>query len=269
MSHALFESRYTLCVNRAPVGRCDHVDSESTSRLREEIARTLRDAIARQGLTQAAAAEKLGISRDSLHRIVAGKTMPTAELLARCAKQWGLSLSVMGPNFRHPSEDSEKTARQSEVYPLAGAKPNQLGVFLCHASEDKPMVRKLYERLYEDAFLPWLDSEDLLPGQDWDYEIRNAVRASDAVLVCLSGHATQKSGYVQKEIAHALDAAEEKPEATIFIIPVLLEPCTIPTRLRKWQWVDLGTEKGYEKLLLALKSRAKQLGLTITPTSTR
>lgn len=176
------------------------MDSESTSRLREEIARTLRDAIARQGLTQAAAAEKLGISRDSLHRIVAGKTMPTAELLARCAKQWGLSLSVMGPNFRHPSEDSEKTARQSEVYPLAGAKPNQLGVFLCHASEDKPMVRKLYERLYEDAFLPWLDSEDLLPGQDWDYEIRNAVRASDAVLVCLSGHLLKRVGTYKKRL---------------------------------------------------------------------
>ncbi|GAB4504766.1 MAG: hypothetical protein Fur0043_17600 [Anaerolineales bacterium] len=42
----------------------------------------------------------------------------------------------------------------------------KLKVFLCHASEDKPLVRELYERLRADGFAPWLDSEALLPGKE-------------------------------------------------------------------------------------------------------
>jgi hypothetical protein len=59
-------------------------------------------------------------------------------------------------------------------------------IFLCHASEDKIEVQRLYQRLHADGFVPWLDTENLLPGQDWDYEIKKAVRAADAVVVCLS-----------------------------------------------------------------------------------
>ena len=39
--------------------------------------------------------------------------------------------------------------------------------FLCHVSQDKPVVRELYQRLFaEDWIDPWLDEEKLLPGQD-------------------------------------------------------------------------------------------------------
>lgn len=90
------------------------------------------------------------------------------------------------------------------------------------------------------------------------------MRNSDVVLVCLSSHAVQKSGYVQKEIVQALDVAEEKPESTIYIIPVLLEPCSVPDRIKKWHWVDLSSSSGYEKLLRSLKQRAEQLGHDVT-----
>jgi hypothetical protein len=62
-----------------------------------------------------------------------------------------------------------------------------LNIFLCHASGDKPAVRELYEALQHDGFDPWLDEENLLPGQDWNYEIARAVRNSDVVLVSLRG----------------------------------------------------------------------------------
>jgi hypothetical protein len=45
--------------------------------------------------------------------------------------------------------------------------PRQLRVFLCHSSGDKPKVRDLYRRLQQDGFAPWLDEEDLVPGQDF------------------------------------------------------------------------------------------------------
>lgn len=41
----------------------------------------------------------------------------------------------------------------------------KLRVFLCHASQDKPVIRELYQRLSaEDWLNPWLDEEKLLPG---------------------------------------------------------------------------------------------------------
>jgi Resolvase, N terminal domain/TIR domain len=49
------------------------------------------------------------------------------------------------------------------------------------------MVRDLFHRLRQDGFDPWLDEEALLPRQDWQEEIPKAIRACDAVVVCLSG----------------------------------------------------------------------------------
>jgi hypothetical protein len=133
----------------------------------------------------------------------------------------------------------------------------RLRVFLCHSSGDKSSVRDLHRRLTADGFLPWLDEEDLLPGQDWGYEIRTAVRQSDVVAVCLSRSSITKMGFVQKEIKHALDAADEQPEGMIFLIPVKLEECQVPDRLRRWHWVNYFEENGYAKLIRALRERSK------------
>ncbi len=41
----------------------------------------------------------------------------------------------------------------------------KLRVFLCHASDDKPAVRKLYASLKSVSWIdPWLDEENFLPG---------------------------------------------------------------------------------------------------------
>jgi len=133
-----------------------------------------------------------------------------------------------------------------------------LRVFLCHASNDKPVVRKLHQRLCAEGIDAWLDEEKLLPGQEWQCEISKAVRASDVVVVCLSRNSISKSGYVQKEINLALDVADEKPDGVIFLIPARLEECDIPERLGRWQWVNLFEGKGYERLLHSLRTYALQ-----------
>src|SRR5438552_15067049 len=108
-----------------------------------------------------------------------------------------------------------------------------LRIFLCHSSGDKPAVRDLYARLRDDGFGSWFDEQSLRPGQDWDYEIRKAVSASDIVIVCLSRTSITKAGYLQKELGLALDVASQQPEGSIFIIPVKLEECDAPERLKK------------------------------------
>jgi hypothetical protein len=89
-------------------------------------------------------------------------------------------------------------------------------IFLCHSSGDKTRVRQVKTRLLADGFSRWLDEDDLLPGHDWEQEIRRAVRRSSAVLVFLSPSSVTKEGFVQKEIRFALDVADEKPDGTIY-----------------------------------------------------
>lgn len=139
--------------------------------------------------------------------------------------------------------------------------PHRLRIFLCHSSSDKQAVRDLYKRLRADNFDPWLDEEKLIPGQDWHQVIPQAVSEADVVLVCLSRGSINKRGYVQKEIQYALDVADEQPENTIYLIPLKLEECDIPQRLRRWQWVSLFDATGYKRLLNALNHRAQSISL--------
>ena len=88
------------------------------------------------------------------------------------------------------------------------------------------------------------------------------MRNSDVVIVCLSHRSINKIGFVQREVKFALDVAEEQPEGSIFIIPAKLEESDIPQRLHQWQWVNLYEQDGYERLLLALRARAKALTIS-------
>jgi outer membrane protein assembly factor BamD (BamD/ComL family) len=142
-----------------------------------------------------------------------------------------------------------------------------LKVFLCHASGDKAPVRDLYRRLVAEGVDAWLDQEKLMPGQDWQLEIPRAVREADVVVVCLSNNSVTKEGYVQKEIKFALDSAKEKPEGTIFLIPVRLDDCPVPERLKRWQWVDLFESNGYERLMRSLRLRADKIGASFENSS--
>lgn len=144
----------------------------------------------------------------------------------------------------------------------------KLNVFLCHSSGDKPKVRELYKLLIAESWIaPWLDEEMLLPGMDWNFEIEKALRKADLILFCLSAQSVSKEGYVQKEIKRALDIADEKPDGTIYDIPLRLEACEIPTRLSKKQWLDYYGDDAHEKLLKSLKIRTDGLGISATPTA--
>lgn len=133
----------------------------------------------------------------------------------------------------------------------------KLNVFLCHASQDKPTVRELYQKLFATGWIdPWLDEEKLLAGQDFDLEIKKATHNADVIIICLSSVSVIKEGYVNREIRRALDIAQEKLEGEIFIIPLRLDNCD-PSfeQLRKVHWVNYYETGGYEKLIKSLEQR--------------
>lgn len=188
------------------------------------------------------------------------KTDVVQKLLAHAEKQmlidqllaWAREQNPVRYETNQPYETSEV-----KVNLTPKVSSHRLRIFLCHASADKEVVRELYHRLLADGFEPWLDEEDLLPGQKWQLEIPKAVRSADLVIVCLSRQSITKAGYVQKEIRFALEVAEQQPEESIFLIPLRLEDCIVPEMLREWHWVDFFHPKGYERLVRSLRKKAE------------
>ncbi|MFF0487836.1 toll/interleukin-1 receptor domain-containing protein [Nocardia sp. NPDC004068] len=144
----------------------------------------------------------------------------------------------------------------------------RLRVFLAHSNADKPSVREVARLLALDGFEPWLDEESLVPGQEWALEISRAIARSDTVAVFLSTASVSRAGYVNKEITQALDLADRNPEGTAFIVPVRLDDCALPDRLRHIHGLRLAISAGdfsiaatYGRLQAALVYRGQQLGL--------
>ena len=136
-------------------------------------------------------------------------------------------------------------------------------IFLCHASEDTPQVRDVYLRLKALGFEPWLDEEDILPGQDWDYEIETALEQSDFVMVFLSERSVKKIGYVQREFRRAMYRSEEMPEGHIHTIPIKLDDCTVPRRFSRHQWAKLYEDGAFDRIVRALHHGLEQRGKSV------
>ena len=144
-------------------------------------------------------------------------------------------------------------------------KKSEIQIFLAHATEDKPAVLALYERLKQAGYKPWLDKKDLIPGQIWRDEIPKAIKASQIFLACLSAKSANKQGYIQRELRIALDTLGQMLLGTIFFIPMRLEECEIPDlrlaevglNLRDLHWLDYWEEDGFEQLERAITYQFK------------
>ncbi len=147
----------------------------------------------------------------------------------------------------------------------------RLRVFFCYSSEDKHIMERFYRRLITEHWIDlWLDEERILPGMNRDVEIERAVETADAVIACLSHNSVTKEGQAQRELRLVLDAASEKPEGAIFIIPLQLDECRVPRGMRHLQPIDFSLpeerEQAYDRLLKSLEMQAdmvnKQTGKT-------
>jgi hypothetical protein len=173
------------------------------------------------------------------------------------------SLTVSAPS-QQPEKSSASTPQSVVGSEFAGSK---LIPFLCYAKENSTAVREFRERLKVETWIdPWFDEEDILPGQMWEESVTEAVHNSHAVIVFLSSIAVRTEGFFHKELKLALDAAAEKPDGTIFIIPIRLDDCDVPERLLPYQYVDYFGDEAqkdhvYSSLISALKIRAENLGI--------
>ena len=130
-------------------------------------------------------------------------------------------------------------------------------IFLNYAKEDFEIAERIYGDLTQAGLEVWFDKVSLLPGQNWKIEIKKAIKNSWRFLALISSKSVNKRGYIQKELKEAIEILDEIPESDILIVPVRIEDCEPPERLKELHWVDLfdSYEKGLLQILRVLKTQ--------------
>jgi TIR domain len=136
-------------------------------------------------------------------------------------------------------------------------------VFISYARENRETALDIHKTLETHGFETWIDSINLLPGQDWANEIARAIRASGLFLACLSRTAVTKQGFVQSELKRALKVVDSLPSREVFIIPVRLDECEIPSELEQYHWLDYFEKDGEERLLRAISAYTGKLATSL------
>jgi hypothetical protein len=134
-------------------------------------------------------------------------------------------------------------------------------VFVAYVVEDLKLVRRLCDSLRASGCSPWLDKDQLLPGQNWPRALTQAIEISDAFVACFSARSTAKRGQFQNELRYALDCAQRVPLDASFLVPVRFESCEVPRRISDHvQYVDLfpDWERGVKRVVRAIRWAARR-----------
>lgn len=133
-------------------------------------------------------------------------------------------------------------------------------VFISYAKEDSTIACKVYNDLKNKNtnILPWIDSENIFPGENWKTVIHNAIKNTDFFLALISSNSITKRGFVQNELKLAMEVLDDLPSNHIFIIPVRVEDIVInDEKLYYLQWVDIFSsyDEGLNKIISVLNKK--------------
>jgi hypothetical protein len=143
---------------------------------------------------------------------------------------------------------------------------SRLSVFIAYVREDLVDARRLRDALTDAGYLPWLDKDQLLVGQNWPRAIERAIDLSDAFVACLSSRSLAKRGQFQSELRYALDCVNRMPFEELFLLPARFDACAVPAQIAKdIQYVDLfpDFDRGFRQLLRSLKKRKPKLSAPV------
>jgi type I restriction enzyme M protein len=128
-------------------------------------------------------------------------------------------------------------------------------IFLSHNSQDKPFVRKLAKKLENYGVRVWVDEAEIKIGESLTQKIGQAIEETDYVAVVLSSNSI-RSEWVQKELQIAINKEIEKRR--VVVLPLLLEPVTVPAFLRDKLYADFTRPENYE---LSISKLLKDIGV--------
>lgn len=127
-----------------------------------------------------------------------------------------------------------------------------LSVLIGCAPDDLPAVRAIAQRLRADGLAPALAVEVAAGGPR---ALRDMLRGTDAVLVCLSRRSWAE-GRLVPAITNLLELLPLTPAPRRRLIALRLASCELPPQLSDASAFDLFSASGYERLLRALRAEA-------------
>lgn len=130
-------------------------------------------------------------------------------------------------------------------------------IFLIYSRDDLDKVKQIVGLLKEKGFNPWLDVEEIMPGDIWKDTILRAIERSSIALVIISENFIKNKGFAQKELQMAQELLQEKDKGKSPVIPVRLENVEVPEQLSHINWVDLFEKEGAERLEKGLNNFLK------------
>ncbi|MBK9925749.1 MAG: TIR domain-containing protein [Anaerolineales bacterium] len=139
------------------------------------------------------------------------------------------------------------------------ANETQLKTFLSYSRANKDFAIRLAKELKSEGFSVWLDQLDIPAGSRWDREVEKALKECEIFMIILTS-ASVDSENVLDEIGYAIDTGKR-------FLPVLLEKCDVPFRLRRFQYVDF-TNKNFDDGVESAKDLLRNL-IAQTTTSQR
>lgn len=130
------------------------------------------------------------------------------------------------------------------------------GVFLSHSSIDKEIVVRLAIDLVNRSFPVWLDSWQMGLGDQLYDHIYEGIDSSSFLILILSQQSVQ-SQWVNDEINGAL--AKERDVNRTFLIPVKIDDCDVPLKIRGRIHADFS--RSYLEGLELLSAHLRKVGL--------
>jgi len=130
-------------------------------------------------------------------------------------------------------------------------KPTIVNAFLSYASEDKSTAKRIADDLNRLGIEVWLDEWNILPGDSIVEKINKALEIHRYFIPVLSPTFVDKP-FPMRELQSAI--MKQASHNQKYIIPVLIEPCTLPQLLLDIAYADLHSDynSGIRKLVRSL-----------------
>jgi len=126
-------------------------------------------------------------------------------------------------------------------------------VFLSHSSKDKPIVRRLAERLRGDGLKVWLDEWEIRPGDSIPHKIDAGLVRSAVLVLCMSRHSF---GSDWAALEYQTFRFRDPLNRELRFIPLRLDETEPRPSLRQFAYIDWrgdGSAEAYARLLSACK----------------
>ncbi|MBF0382639.1 MAG: toll/interleukin-1 receptor domain-containing protein [Magnetococcales bacterium] len=130
--------------------------------------------------------------------------------------------------------DAYKTAERD----LLQTDNEKFDVFMCHNNKDKNNIKAISNKLKQNGLNPWLDIEQILPGEIWQDKIENIIPNinSAAIFVGKNGIGPWHNQEIRAILSEFANSNKR-------LIPVILPDCSkppiLPLFLRQMHYVDM------------------------------